>query len=541
MPPRRFLSTHPFFEGGPINGRKQANSGFMRALLNLDPFDEYHFFVDDPEQLQKVWKGQTDLAAVRRHALKAHRRWELVQALHETAFAICHLSDPIDGFVRLAACRNRLAAHMFPMTTHNHTLSYARYAANFQEYIWNGWGPADAIGCNSQAALGVMQRIFARLNDSHSLLPSLHVMHMGADCGLAKPDGEKSTGTLRKELNLARSTVLVLYFGRFSTVDKVDPLPLLLAMRRAQDLCPQQELCLVLSGATGDNDPVFAMLPIWAKRLGLCIRLLPNPSLERKSQLFAESDIFVSPSDNIQETFGLTLVEAFAAGLAVIASDWDGYRDIVQDQVNGILVPTLAAKDTPVLDLQSLMLFDNQYHLLRAQSTCVDVPLLGRAIALLAADPQLRKRLGAEGRRRVEEHFSWKCAAKRWLALWENLASLPLEPADEERMRSAVHPQYADFGRIFSFFASAFLADDDILTLTVMGNMLLHAEMPWDAFAPFRFGFPEDEIRPLLFAARKSPTCRELWHRSKLTYEQFERYVLWCLKHDLLQRTRPKG
>ena len=40
-----FGTLHPFLEGGAVYGRKVANTGFMEALLRIDPFDEYHFFV----------------------------------------------------------------------------------------------------------------------------------------------------------------------------------------------------------------------------------------------------------------------------------------------------------------------------------------------------------------------------------------------------------------------------------------------------------------------------------------------------------------
>ena len=48
---------------------------------------------------------------------------------------------------------------------------------------------------------------------------------------------------------------------------------------------------------------------------------------------YGMADVFVSPSDNIQETFGLSVIEAMASGLPVIVSDWDGYRDTVVDGV----------------------------------------------------------------------------------------------------------------------------------------------------------------------------------------------------------------
>ena len=56
--------------------------------------------------------------------------------------------------------------------------------------------------------------------------------------------------------------------------------------------------------------------------------------------IWSAPDIFVSLVDNVQETFGLTPLEAMAAGLPVVASDWDGYRETVRHGVDGFLVPT---------------------------------------------------------------------------------------------------------------------------------------------------------------------------------------------------------
>ena len=58
-----------------------------------------------------------------------------------------------------------------------------------------------------------------------------------------------------------------------------------------------------------------------------------NPDVVRCC--WAASDIFLSLVDNPQETFGLAPVEAMAAGLPVVVSDWDGYRYTVTDGVEG--------------------------------------------------------------------------------------------------------------------------------------------------------------------------------------------------------------
>ncbi|MBI3542646.1 MAG: glycosyltransferase, partial [Deltaproteobacteria bacterium] len=55
------------------------------------------------------------------------------------------------------------------------------------------------------------------------------------------------------------------------------------------------------------------------------------------------ADIFCSLADNVQETFGLTPLEAMAAGLPQVVSDWNGYRDTVRHGVDGFRVPAFPA------------------------------------------------------------------------------------------------------------------------------------------------------------------------------------------------------
>lgn len=535
MPPALFLSSHPFFEDGAINGRKQANAGFMRALLAADPFDQYHFFVNDPVALEAQWGRLPQLAALRRGAARALPRGELLGALAKNAYAVCHLSDPVDDYVRMAVARNRLAPRIFALTAPNHTLSYARYAPAMLAYAWDGWTSRDALGCNSTSAREVLRRWFGVIGARQpSRLPRLTVMPMGADPRGAV-DAALSRCAMREHLGLAEADVLLLLFGRLSAVDKMDPLPLLLAMRRATALVPGARLALALSGAWDGDDPSSGILSVLARGMGLAARVLPNPTDAQKDGLFAAADIFVSPSDNIQETFGLSLVEALAAGLPIIASDWDGYRDIVEPGVTGLLVPTLAPGDTPDLDLRAGFLFDNHYHYLRGQSTCVDVPALARAIAALAADADLRHRMGEAARKRAER-FTWGAAVARWVAFWEYLNAAPLSPAEEARCRSAQHPFFPPFGRMFAHYASDSLRDADMLFVTENGQAFLRGSLPWEAVNCLRYGFGADEIRPMLVFARKPVSMSGLRERCALGRERFTLLLHFCLKHDLLER-----
>jgi phosphatidylinositol alpha-mannosyltransferase len=68
------------------------------------------------------------------------------------------------------------------------------------------------------------------------------------------------------------------------------------------------------------------------------VRVLGKVDDARKRQELEQADILCAPSLR-GESFGMVLTEAFAAGTPVVASDIAGYRDVVRDGVDGVLVP----------------------------------------------------------------------------------------------------------------------------------------------------------------------------------------------------------
>ncbi len=68
------------------------------------------------------------------------------------------------------------------------------------------------------------------------------------------------------------------------------------------------------------------------------IEVLGRADDETKFRALAAADILAAPSLG-GESFGMVLTEAFAAGTPVVASDIAGYRDVVRDGVDGVLVP----------------------------------------------------------------------------------------------------------------------------------------------------------------------------------------------------------
>jgi phosphatidyl-myo-inositol alpha-mannosyltransferase len=109
--------------------------------------------------------------------------------------------------------------------------------------------------------------------------------------------------------------------------------------------------------------------------------------------LRAAARVFVAPAVG-QESFGIALVEAMAAGLPVVASDIAGYREVLRHGVEGLLVPPN------------------------------DPSALACALRRVLTEPALAASLGSAGRNRARK-YSWDVVAPRIESIYARVASAP--------------------------------------------------------------------------------------------------------------------
>lgn len=150
---------------------------------------------------------------------------------------------------------------------------------------------------------------------------------------------------------------------------------LLAAFLRARQHTPEAELWMVTDHATIAAPGVR--------------RIAPTYDRGAIAALYRDASIFAMPSQC--ETWGDVFLEAMAYGLPCIAADADAMPEIVRHGETGFLAPP------------------------------GNVDALAAALTTLLANPELRRRLGANGRRRVEEQFTWGHVAERIVAQIEGV------------------------------------------------------------------------------------------------------------------------
>ena len=276
-------------------------------------------------------------------------------------------------------------------------------------------------------------------------------------------------GDFRRDEGIEDDAVAALFLGRLSATAKAHPLPMFRGLQIAQERTGRK-VHLILAGWF-ESDTERDQIERLAREICPDVRLHlvdgRDPVIRRKC--WSAADFFTSLSDNIQETFGLTPVEAMAAGLPVVITDWNGYRDTLEDGVQGIAIPTLApppgSGDDIAARYRSTRYSYGGYIGRVAQFTYVDAAIVADAYTRLIENDDLRKQMGAAGRKRAVEKYDWSVIIPEYESLWRELAerrAKDSETAPPGNTRAA-DPLRDDPFRIFAGYPSATIGDDHVV------------------------------------------------------------------------------
>ena len=413
----------------------------------------------------------------------------------------------------------------------------------------------DTLICTSTAVVRMVRDVVGAYTDflrdrfggQPRLKAKLECVPLGVNTTKFSPAEELEKDQQRARLGIDRDEIVVLFVGRLSAHSKVHPFPMYAGLAEAARRT-RQKVRLLISG-WAENDKVLKAYLDGGRQFADNVRItvVDGTSAEDRFGAWKAADIFTSLSDNIQETFGLVIVEAMAAGLPVVASDWDGYRDLVDDGQTGLLVPTAMMAGATASSTSRLILGEISYAQFLGecnQASIVDVSATAEAFVRLISDPALRRRMGIAGRARAVELFSWEKVISVYESLWEDQEherQKHIKRAENRKPRSACPSIYPPLEDSFSGYPTQWLTEDMrvIASKRAASHLKPLLELPISNYAGHRRITEIDVLNELLDQAR-IPTQlgelrRDLMSRGNAA-ELSDSTLAWMLKYGLLER-----
>ena len=329
------------------------------------------------------------------------------------------------------------ASNRFSLTGVTHTLCSHRVMQGLGR-VTAPLEPWDALVCTSRSALQVVQQAMActnAWNDVSATLPipqgpQLPLIPLGLDPEPFNWQGRFASRQeqrlhARQQLGLSPSARVVLFLGRLSFHSKAHPLALYRALDR---LSATHELVLLECGHIFNADISAAYDQLHQRYPHLTLRRiggLTAATEDDKKLALAAADLFCSPADNLQETFGLSVLVAMASSLPVVASVWIGYRELVIHGRTGWLVPCrdlLPGKLADALIVAAAWVCRTDSTVgLRSLGKVLDHAALERVWASSGRSRTLRFH-GRSGQD-ANDTFAWRVVSEQYRDLWRDLAS----------------------------------------------------------------------------------------------------------------------
>jgi alpha-maltose-1-phosphate synthase len=427
--------------GRRVMGRQSAGNGFLRAAIEgrgQAPVTAYTPFQSSADAFRDMVAGIDPAAET---AWIPGRRLDLIART-----GLLYRPDQTLG--PMARQRLRAGPAAYSLCGVTHTLATHQTLDVVAKIVAEPVMAWDALVCTSRAALSVVSglldeaqaqqrwRLGAGVAAPRPLLPVIPLGVHCADFSFAQADRQAA----RRALQLGPDDVAVLSAGRLSVNAKAHPYATLIALQKTAE-ATGRPIVLLFAGQAF----IPAITEVFRKAAATycpAVRTLfvDGQDLAAYRQAWAAADMFISMADSIQETFGLTPVEAMAAGLPVLVSDWNGYKDTVRDGVDGFRIatwtPPPGGGEATAADYESGLTTYDEYLYVCAMTVAVDTAALTARLCELVTDPSLRRRLGAAGQARARAEYDWAVVYRRYQELWAEQAAMRRKALEDPASRT---------------------------------------------------------------------------------------------------------
>ena len=454
----------------PVVGRTAAGEGFLRALATHGNLRRLFCYTASAQGLEEF---RSQIARLCHKPPKSSCiEW---RDFHKLSDPGClYVPDPsLDVHVwnrrSLGDQRAYSVCGVTHTTAHQQTIDALSALLTSPTQSW------DALICTSQVVRDTVERLLGDWSDyledrGAGRIPvriQLPVIPLGIDTRQfeATPEAVQAGREFRRQIGAGEGDIVALYLGRLSVNIKANPYSMLDCLEKAARRTGKK-VHLVMAGWFQDSANMEAFSE-GVKALSPSVHAVMMDGRQENVRRFIwfAADLFLSLVDNVQETFGISPLEAMAAGLPVVVTDWDGYRETVVDGETGFRIPTafpapgagaeLAIRYGMGLDSYENYLAHTSAATVIEGGACVDV------LVRLMEDGDLRHTLGENGRRHVRQNFDWETVIHRYQDLWEELAQRRRDEQESVPLKTGApaHPIRQDPFRLFETYPSRLLND----------------------------------------------------------------------------------
>ena len=466
-------------EGSKLMGRNAAGDSFLRGFLtHSQPSDAFWLQVERERDARHFAERATEFG--RTEKIKAFKSISLGQA--KNPGVVYH---PGPGVAQHARMRTAFGHDAWSLCGITHTTSSTYAMDALVNLLVEPLQPWDSLICTSSAVKENVENVLKaqsaylreRLGATKFVLPQLPVIPLGIHTKDFQFT-EKQRHAARIKLGAEEDSLVVLYTGRLSFHAKAHPLSMYHGLETAVKAA-NKDVILVECGwfANEHIEQAFVEAAAFACPSIRVVRL-DGRLAENRTMAWSSADIFCSLSDNIQETFGIVPIEAMAAGLPVVVSDWDGYKDTVRHDIDGFRIPTIGPQPGLGGDLahRHALGIDSYDRYCGYTSSLIGINAgkLSEAFVRLFESAALRYSMGESGRKRAKEIYDWSSIIKRYEELWDNLRETRKSESNASLKTNRSPAAHLDPTVSFSHYPTKLLDMNTELTLsssTVMEAM----------------------------------------------------------------------
>ena len=411
--------------GQKLMGRNAAGQSFLEGYFQYGSCQTFWAHVRNNEDFERFLAFGSELGVKKN--IKGFAAKDL-----QTAKSPGVIYYPGPDIAEFATQRMQFGTSKWSLCGVTHTTSSARAMDSIASWLTAPIESWDAIICTSSAVKKNVEIILAnelarlkrRLGISRHSLPQLPVIPLGIRTDQFDfSDTQKFAS--RQALQLSMDSIVVLYVGRLSFHAKAHPL----AMYQALEIATRKtnkDIVLIECGWFANDYARQAFEDAAAKACpSVKVVRLNGRDSDSRSMAWASADIFCSLADNIQETFGITPIEAMAAGLPCVVTDWNGYKDSVSLDC-GFRIPTSIPAPGMGQDLAARHATGVDNYDFYCGHTClfagVDIEAAAKSFIALFENEDLRKRMGIAGKVRAKTVYDWSAIIPQYEDLWSNLA-----------------------------------------------------------------------------------------------------------------------